>query len=46
MAVDDALHGGQPYAGPLELILAVQAPEGAELLVGIGLVEPCPAKGN
>ena len=37
VAVDDALHGGKPYARTLELARPVQALEGAEQLVGVSL---------
>src|ERR687890_1742427 len=40
--VDDAGHGGQPYARPLELVLPVQPLEGPEQLVSVRLVEAGP----
>src|SRR5262249_24402147 len=39
VAAHDALHGGQPDAGTLELLYGMQALEGAEELVGVGGVE-------
>src|SRR5829696_2480940 len=40
--MDDALDGGEPYAGALELLRAVQPLEGAEELVGVGHLEARP----
>jgi hypothetical protein len=41
VAVNDALHRGQPSPGTRKLFEGVQPLEGTEELVGVGHVKPC-----
>jgi len=39
MAVNDPLHGGQPYPGSFEILMPMQALEHPKELIGIARVE-------